>query len=628
MDFKNLSEFSPSMGFYNLKDKLINHVAERSFKAFDRADEIRNSIKTEADFAKYKENAKKTLCDFIGDIPYDKNLPLDAKITGVIEEDDLIIEKIIFTSRKNIYVTANLYIPKDGKDKHPAILMQMGHSLTGKTANTYQMGARIHAKAGFSVFCFDPIGQGERASYIENGKPKITPAVMEHQHTGHQCYLAGNNFVKYFLCDAMRAIDYLETRDDLDLSMLGAIGNSGGGTMTSVLMAYDDRIKIAAPSCFLTTRRAYYYAGGAQDSEQIWVGGTKNNFDHYELVSLFCPKPLLICTVDSDFFPLEGTDALFEKEKEFYRLMGKENNLRMTTDECTHSYTVKNAKTSAEFFKEQVFGEITDIDIRDIKIIPEEELWCTKTGYIITDAPDALGVFDENLKDYLSDSVKTKEEKKAFLLPKVFNNRESIKFYLKKIRAEELEDMAVSFYVWYSQPHLPNWGMTFSRKDKRDERLPVKILLFENGTDDLLKYKEEVLKSVNDGYLTFVVDLSSMGKCEPNTLYTAHDPKDFYGVLERLNKDLFFLDDSLCGIKAYDLLRCIELVKEEFGVQDITVEGFEKATVLVRIAEILSEDIKTVCKNEISLDDILTDRYYNPYNISGSVMPGLALYLK
>jgi len=170
--------------------------------------------------------------------------------------------------------------------------------------------------------------------------------------------------------------------------------------------------------------------------------------------------------------------------------------------------------------------------------------------------------------------------------------------------------------------------MTFSRKDKRDERLPVKILLFENGTDDLLKYKEEVLKSVNDGYLTFVVDLSSMGKCEPNTLYTAHDPKNFYGVLERLNKDLFFLDDSLCGIKAYDLLRCIELVKEEFGVQDITVEGFEKATVLVRIAEILSENIKTVCKNEISLDDIITDRYYNPYNISGTVMPGLALYLK
>ena len=150
MDYKELSEFSPSIVFYNLKDKLTNHVAKRSFDAFDRADCIRNNIKSKEEFLNYKEKAKKTLSEIVGEIPYDKKLPLDAKITGVIEENDIIIEKIIFTSRKNIYVTANLYLPKNENKKHPVILMQMGHSAVGKAGITYQKGARIHAKAGFA----------------------------------------------------------------------------------------------------------------------------------------------------------------------------------------------------------------------------------------------------------------------------------------------------------------------------------------------------------------------------------------------------------------------------------------------------------------------------------------------
>ena len=628
MNYTELSEFSPSIVFYNLKDKLINHVAKRSFDAFDRADNIRNNIKSKEEFLAYKENAKKILSDIVGEIPYNKDLPLEAKITGVIEEDDLVIEKIIFTSRKNVYVTANLYIPKNENKKHPVILMQMGHSLIGKAGITYQKGARIHAKAGFAVFAFDPVGQGERASYIENNKPKVSPAVIEHQYIGQQCFLTENRLIKYFLCDAMRAIDYLETRGDLDISMLGAIGNSGGGTMTATLMAYDDRIKIAAPSCFLTTRRAYYYAGGAQDSEQIWIDGTKNNFDHYELVSLFCPKPLLLVTVDSDFFPIEGTEQLYNKEKDFYKFFGNENDLRMITDESTHSYTIKNAKKSAEFFAEYIFKKKIDLITEDVISLPENDLWCTDTGYVVTSIPDAKIIFEENLNDYINAPVKTIKEKREFFKSKVFNDRKDIKFYLKKIKSEEVENFDISSYVWYSQPDMPNYAVTFQKKGTKDDKLPVKIFLFENGTDDLIKFRQEIEKAVNKGYLVFTVDLSGTGKCEPNQLHTILNPKDYYGVVDRLNKDLFFLGDSLCAIKSYDLIRCIKLIKEKFNTDDVTVTGFERASIFGRIAEILCNDIKTEYVKEISIDDIIKDRYYDSYNISGYIMPELALYLK
>ena len=168
--------------------------------------------------------------------------------------------------------------------------MQMGHSERGKLHTSYQKIARLHAKNGLAVLSIDPVGQGERLSYVDEktDEVKIPGAVPEHQHFGHQCFLTGNYPIRYFICDAMRAIDYIETREELDSEKIGATGTSGGGTMTSLIMAYDKRIKAATPSCFLTTRREYYPSGGVQDAEQIWVGGTKENFDHYDF--FWCPK--------------------------------------------------------------------------------------------------------------------------------------------------------------------------------------------------------------------------------------------------------------------------------------------------------------------------------------------------
>ena len=111
MYFKELEEFDPIASCYNLKDKAYNHVMLRTMRAFEKAEEIRNGIQTVHEFIQWQNRNKKIFRESIGELPYDKALALNTRITGRIEEDALTIEKIIFEARERVYVTANLYIP-------------------------------------------------------------------------------------------------------------------------------------------------------------------------------------------------------------------------------------------------------------------------------------------------------------------------------------------------------------------------------------------------------------------------------------------------------------------------------------------------------------------------------------
>src|ERR1043165_4567430 len=85
--------------------------------------------------------------------------PLNARVTGRLERPSYAIEKVIFTSLHEFYITANLYLPK-GEGKHPGVLIPMGHWEQGKTA-AQRIAANLAMK-GFVALAYDPIGQGAR----------------------------------------------------------------------------------------------------------------------------------------------------------------------------------------------------------------------------------------------------------------------------------------------------------------------------------------------------------------------------------------------------------------------------------------------------------------------------------
>lgn len=627
MSIAGIEKNDPSRIYYNLKNKLYNHVMMRSEEAFKRANKRRENIKSAEDLKNYAKEMKLNFAKNLGGIPYDKNLPLNAKITGVIEEEGLKIEKIIFESRPKVYVTANLYIPEKRKNPCGAVLFQIGHAEEGKTAVQYQKVARAICSAGLIVMIMDPVGQGERLSYFE---PEIStfmipPTIGEHQYTGEQCVLIGDSIARYFIADAMRAIDYLSSRPEVDSEKIGATGSSGGGTATCHLMVCDDRIKAAAPGTFVTSRREYFYSGNAQDSEQIWMNATKEGFDHHEVLACFAPKPLMLLTVDSDFFPIEGADEVFASGKRFWEMFGEKEELKMVKDTSQHKYTDNLAVSAAEFFAKALNGEEKSADREKMKSLPQGELLCTKSGQVKTDFPDCKFYFDENLERYRA-ITKPQKPFKEFLQEKMNYERQKSELRLRTLTPVYENGLKIVPYMWFSQPQMPNFGLMFSDFRKKAEE--TVICLWDKGTDDIETHIYKIRELIKENKNVFVLDLSGAGKCAPNTLNLAYDDKSMYGVIDKLSKDLFYLGDSLCALRLYELDFAVKMLKESFNTSvSIFSEGMSAN--LMRLYKVIEP---CICAKEergaMDFKEIVETKYYESYNISGYLLPGVIEYLK
>ncbi len=556
----------------------------------------------------------------IGKIPYDPKLPLEAEIVKSGVYDGIQIENVVFQVRKNVYATANFYLPENAHGKLPGILLQCGHNREGRLAQPYRRVCMTLAKAGLAVLALDPIGQGERKSYPELFKPTDSPT-REHQYCGDQCLLAGETLTKYFLADAMRAVDYLQSRAEVDAQKIGATGSSGGGTMTAALGVIDDRIKAAAPGTFITTRRDYMYAGGNQDSEQIWPGTSKDLFDHYELISCFCPKPYMILGVKSDFFCREGTEKVFEKGKEFYALFGKESNMRICWDDSTHAYTPALAKAAAEFFCECLAGKKVDAKIVE-PAFDASLLHATKSGQLLSEQKGEIPVFEANKAEFLKKKCKNAKD---ILLKSIYNHRDACAFNVRHLGFETVEDLSAERLLWFTQTHLPCFGLLLKPESRKTEALPVTLCLWKGGTDSLVAHKKAIKDITSSGRACLVVDLSAMGKSAPNAL-AAYGSSE--SATKKFNTDLIFLGDSLCAIRAYEVIKTLEMLEAEYGVRDAELYTVGNFCVYPQILKSIGQERTVHCEMPETVYDIITNKFYDNDDIVNVSMPGIGVYLK
>lgn len=206
-------------------DGFLTEVAKQCWE--ERAAAVAR-IRTPDEVAARQAYIRKKVLEALGGFPTEKT-PLNARITGTLERDGYRVEKLIYESLPRFYVTANLYLPTTGSPPYPAVLGASGHSANGKAMEAYQRVWISLAKRGFVVLAWDPPGQGERYEYFDavRGKPRFG-STAEHTMAGVQCLLTGSNFARYELWDAVRGLDYLLTRPDVDPKRIGVAGNSGG----------------------------------------------------------------------------------------------------------------------------------------------------------------------------------------------------------------------------------------------------------------------------------------------------------------------------------------------------------------------------------------------------------------
>ena len=85
---------------------------------------------------------------------------------------------------------------------------------------------------------------------------------------GVQSLLAGESIARYMVWDGIRGIDLLQSLPIVDGERIGVSGCSGGGTLTAYIAALDGRVKVAAPSCYITSWEDQLRGTGPQDAEQ------------------------------------------------------------------------------------------------------------------------------------------------------------------------------------------------------------------------------------------------------------------------------------------------------------------------------------------------------------------------
>lgn len=615
--------------FYSLKDKAYQYALNQRFKAFDRIDALRSAVDTKEKLNIYHEKVKNNLKAVMGDIPYDKDFPLDMKVFKIIEEENLLIKNIVFSSRENVFITANLYLPKNRVAKAPAVLLQCGHSKNGKASKAYQKAARIIASTGIIVLVTDPIGQGEREEYFdETGASVISPAVGNHQQFGNQCFLAGSSPIKYFLADAMRSIDLLCSLDEVDSEKIGATGISGGGTMTSLLMAYDDRIKVAAPGCWPCSGREYFVVGSAPDSEQIWPDVLSYDLDVFEIMLCHYPKPLLFISAKYDFIPYEGVKKLYNETKRLYGLSENQDNVQISTVPKPHGYAVESAKDAAEFFAKHLLGKELDVDIENVNALDDQQLFCTNSGKVLADIENSISAFEENLKEFSGQKPLSEKEKYEILDKKVFLSRpKDNEIVFRKLTESYFtgvyDGMWVQPYIWLTHDMMPCHGIMFKNEKFQNKDLPVTICLWQGGTDNLCENSDKIKQICDSGRAAFVVDLTAMGKCSPNQM---KGETDVYAatssITDKIAKSLFATGDSLCALKAYDLLQTIRVLREEIS-SDIELYTTGKYCIFGRIVEILDKDVLLTFENETKVSDIIKNKYYDNYDIPQIIMPNI-----
>jgi dienelactone hydrolase len=369
----------PIQPSFDLRDMLRQHIITRSLACMDAAAERRRRALAEGAFAAYRGAIRAAVAGFYGTLPVGEHGgPVRAKEVSRIERrgkdgrsgPGYRLENVLFDSFPGWEVNATVYVPLDFAPPYPAVIIPVGHS--GKQFESYQLPAQYFAACGYLAVVFDPPGQ---ASEKQPGN--------DHFVDGVRGYPLGQTSSRYFVADALRCIDYVAERPDVDISNgVAMTGISGGGTTTTLATLLDDRIRVAAPSCCLTPLAdldiSQCYAGCPET--HMWRRYTEG-VDEVDLLAAAAPVPLLVMAGEHDeVFHIADTRRLAEEVAAFYRGAGMGERFEFFADRSGHAYTLEQARRFVRFADRWLAGQpergLPDLPPNSFSLDPYEMIQC------------------------------------------------------------------------------------------------------------------------------------------------------------------------------------------------------------------------------------------------------------
>ncbi len=367
-----------------LGDMVNDALSERARELFAERDRTVASLDSRARIEERQQYVRERFVEGLGGFP--ERTPLNARITRTLERDDYRVEMLVYESLPGLYVTANVYVPREPAPPFPAVLGAAGHTANGKASATYQHAWISMVKRGFLVLAFDPPGQGERSLYFDPdlGRSRVGIGTREHTLSGLQCLLTGHHFARYELWDAIRGVDYLLTREDVDSERLAVAGNSGGGTQAAYLAVVEPRLAVAISSCYMTSWKQLWFEPGPQDAEQDLPGFLAHGLDFADYATAFAPRPFQILSAIQDFFPIIGARAAFEETRRIYELLGEADRAGFFEYDDTHGWSLPRREATYRWLERWLHDRVDEGLEPAHETVLESDLYVTPTGQVST----------------------------------------------------------------------------------------------------------------------------------------------------------------------------------------------------------------------------------------------------
>ncbi len=306
--------------------------------------------------------------DMLGLLPWPQRTPLNFRIAGTLDKGSYIIEKIVFESVPKFYVTGNLYIPK-GARRAPAVIYVCGHAGTPYGAKTqYQRHGISFAKNGYVAFILDPIQIAETFA-LHHGV---------YNEEMHDWYSRGYTPAGIETWNAMRAIDYLETRPEVDAARIGMTGRSGGAAMSWFAASVDPRIKVVSPIMGISTYAANVAANTQKGHCDCMFPINSYLHDMLHQGALIAPRPLLVGEgIQDALFPVAGYKEFQQCVSGLYNSYSRGDEFRLVEVDTGH--------LDSDYLREQVLLWFD----RHLMRTPDRKLDMSYTN----EAPESLTVF-------------------------------------------------------------------------------------------------------------------------------------------------------------------------------------------------------------------------------------------
>ena len=313
----NLPDFDPVA--YTM-ERYKSAPLKLTFKATNRKD-------AEA----WQRKLRLRLTDLIGGFPHER-APMNYQLLETREFPTYRREKFVYYSKPGVAVLGYLLLPHTAPKPAPTVICIAGHGrgvddivgidLYGKDRTQregYQYDFAIQAvEHGMAAVAIEPMAFGCRRDPVTVKKGIGAVAC---QPAAGSALLLGETMIAWRAWDVMRAIDWIETRPELDATRVGCMGISGGGTCTAFTTALEPRIKAAFISGYLNTFRTCIMS--VSHCIDNYVPGILNWAELYDVVGLIAPRPLFAESGDVDpIFPLPGSREGFEKVHNVYEVFG------------------------------------------------------------------------------------------------------------------------------------------------------------------------------------------------------------------------------------------------------------------------------------------------------------------